>query len=1101
MFKTATTVLFLLLFSFNISAQEYDKKTQRAIKTYQAREYISAIQQFKKILSADDQAYLPLKYIANSYRKINQYNTAESFYNLVVNSDSVVAEDYLNYGQTLRANGKLAAAKEQFEKFTELSDNKMLGNLLMQTFDEVKTWENQPKKFLTKQGQGLNSPESEYGFLTFLDKFYITSNREKNYNSPELFNEDESSYTSMFELDTAQINSKNAEFEEIGGNLNTDYFDGPMTINKAQNKCVIMRIDNQLRGKKFQNKMKLYEGEYKDGKWKSFKALPFNSDEYSNGHPVYGETDNELYFISDKPGGFGGFDIYLALKKEEIWQEPKNLGTVINSRSNEVFPYYRKNKLYFSSDGFSGYGGLDLLVSEFAKTWQAPINMKSPINSSRDDFGIFYITDSTGYYTSNREGGMGKDDIYSFLESSKSISIAVSGIFEYKSLPSEGTKIILVNGNDSIIAVQYTDANGRFRFDNLPYNEDVFIKLETDDSDLYQDGRLYLTDDNGAKIKLIERLKNGKFKFKALPAEETKQLALLELIDNDLVKELQYKGKIYKKLPGDFEDEVMVYLLDDSGTIIDSVLSSHFGNFEFKKLGLVEEYSFFVKLVENDPELNIAFINKEGRYYKLSPNENGKYDIGNEDDIRINNGYTGVIAKAESFGIPLPYTQIDIYNNKTNVLIATLYSNEFGEFQFNKLNLDGDYYFRIPDISDSTRLNTKLFIIDNAGKELYLLRRLIDGKFSFTALTMDEYIQLQLLEESLVPKLVELNGKIYKKLPGDYSDKLKVYLLDESGNVIDSVFTDKSGGFNFEKLDPDRNYSFKLEEKGDFNLALLDKNNEIFEQAIINEKGNFTYTKLTYQVSTFEQLEAIDATLIVDEFNQELTGQVYQKLPGDFKEGMEVYIYDENGKLVGTSYTDAKGNFTFKKLKTDGNYHFRIEHHEEDFQLLTLDGENNILDKTIKNKNGRFKYKQLKSDHHSFFIEDAIDHHQVLYFDEEKIELDEFTVYYRFDSVKLNTVSKIKLQEFARLVKDEGYVVEVHSYADIRGNKKYNQKLSESRTNSVITYLIDRGFKKSDLFGNYYGELNAAVDCTTKKCDNDDHALNRRTIVKLRQKL
>lgn len=1099
MLRIATTTVFLFLFVLALPAQINDKQIERAIKKFENKEYIAAIQQFKKLYTEDPKAYIPLKYIANSYRKINEYDKAEIYYNLVVNSVHVEAEDHLNYGQALRANGKLAAAVDQFEKFAAKSQNKLLSNLLIQSINTVETWENEPKNFVSSAGEGLNSEHSEYGFLAFKDKYYITSNREKNFNSPEAFTWDGSAFMSVFEIDTAKLLAPGAEFVSVPGRLNTEYHDGPMTVNKAGDKLVIMRIDNQLRGKNFVNKMKLYEGVYEGGKWKSFKPLPFNSDEYSSGHPAYGENEDVLYFMSDKEGGFGGMDLYKSVRVDGKWQTPENLGATINTSRNESFPYYRNGKLYFASNGFSGYGGYDIFVSEYGENaWQSPVNLKNPINSPRDDFGIYFLTDSTGYYASNRVGGMGEDDIYSFIYSTKALSVGITGIFEYKSLPVEGTKIVIVDKNDSIVFITYTDEQGRFKFTNLPYDESVLLRIDTEDKDLLKDGRLYLTDENGDKIKLIQRLRNGKFTFKALPPDETKQLALMELEDSKLVNSFAFEGKVFKKLPGDFAQEMMVYLVDDEGRVVDSMLTDKSGNFNFKKLGLDNGKNYFVQMAIEDPDLNIAFINEEGRFYKMSSAVDGKFVLSDEEKANLNNGFTGIIAKLEAFGKALPFTRVDIYD-KNNKLIATVISNEFGEFQFNKLAIDEEYYFTVPDLEDETRLNTKLYVIDGKGDELYLIRQLKEGKFFFIALPMDEYEKLRFLEESLVPRLVELKGQIFKKLPGDFNYKSKVYLVDEGGNIIDSVYTNSTGQFNFEKLNPDRNYSFRLAENQDLNLALLDEENKIIEQAIINERGNFVYKKLTYQVANFEPLEEVDAALFEDELTHQIRGQVYQKLPGDFDKGMEVYIYNEAGELVGTTFTDANGNFTFKKLKADQNYYFRIEHSDEDFQLLTLDNDNNVLNKTIKNEKGHFKYHKLGTQEHSLLIEDEIDHHQVLYFDTKKIELDEFTVYYRFDSVLLNTVSKLRLKSFADLIKGQEFFTEVHSYTDTRGSEEYNRKLSKERTDNVIAYLISQGVDKEKIGGNYYGELSPVVDCETKKCNNEDHALNRRTVVKLKK--
>jgi outer membrane protein OmpA-like peptidoglycan-associated protein len=1094
--KYSYILLITCLLSLGAFAQQNDKRIERAKKKYEAKEYIGAIDLFRKLYAEDANAYVPVKYIANSYRKINRYDQAETFYTLVVNSIYATAEDHLSFGQTLRANGKLAAAKEQFEKFATKSQNRVLANLLLQSMDEVKTWENQPKNFIVEAGEGLNSAEAEYGLIAFQDKYYITSNREKNYNSPESFSWNGSAYTSIYSIDTMDVAKSDVAFLEVKGKLNSNYHDGPMTVSEDQSKCVIMRINNELRGKDFINRMKLFEGEYKEGKWRNFKELPFNSDSYHTGHPTYGKDENELFFISDKTGGQGGTDLYRVERKEGVWGEVENLGPTLNTSKNESFPYYRKNKLYYSSDGFSGYGGYDLFVSENKGKWQAPNNLKRPINSNRDDFGIYFITDTTGYYASNRDGGKGKDDIYKFIYSKEPLIVGLSGVLEYKTSPVAGTKVVMLGANDSIIAFEYTDSRGRFRFDNLPYSENVILKIATNDESLIEDGRLYLTDERGAKIKLLNRLKNGSFMFKALKPEEIRLNTLIELEDTKLISGLSYKGQVYKKLPGDFTAAELVYLVDEQGTVIDSMLTDLSGKFQFQKLGLDDGRNYFVQMAEEDPELSLALINESNRFYTLDQSDSGRFVIMEEELANINAGFIGVVGRMEAYGKPLKFSRVDIYD-KNDSLIAKVFTNELGEFQYYRLTIDEEYYFRAKDIKDETSLNTKLYVVDEYGDPLFLIKRMLDARYVFNALPIDDYNSFRELEESSVPLLVGLKGQIFKKLQGDFSDSIKVYLLDEGGDIVDSMFTDNQGYFNFEKLKADREYSFKLSESKGMNLALLDADNLIIEQAIINDQGNFTYKRLTYQVASFEPLELVDAELVEDEFTHEMYGQVYQKLPGDFQEGMEVYIYNKSGDIVGTAFTDRQGKFEFKKLSADESYYFKIENHERDFQLLTLDEDENILGKTIKNVNGRFKFRKLGTDEHIILLEEELDHQQIIYFDQKKIELDEFTVYYRFDSVKLNTASKIKLKSFAELIIGQPFKVEVHSYTDKRGTVEYNQKLSQQRTNSVIAFLTLQGIKSDELIKNYYGELNPVVDCGKQRCDNADHALNRRTVVKL----
>lgn len=1095
MFKQSLTFFFLFVFSLSTLAQS--KKFLKAKANYDAQDYLTAIDQLEKIVEEDEGAYEPLKYLANSYRKIRIYTKAEEYFYKVVNSSSAQPEDYLYYGQILKKNGKLAAAKEQFLKFSQSEGNSFIGNLMVQSFNELEEWDRLPKDTKVENDRRFNSHMSENNLQQFNNKYYITSNREKDYVSPEAFGWDGTPYFSIYEIDTNLLGSAKEKFQIVNGKMNTQYNDGPLGISSDGKRAIITRVTELLGGKKFFNTMQLYEGTFDKGKWKKFKAVSFNSHKYSSGHATFGEHDSVIYFTSNKPGGYGGYDLYKSLRKGGKWGEPINLGPSINTTSNELFPTYYKNKLYYSSDGFSGYGGLDVLVSEYNDGWQSPVNLKSPVNSSKDDFGMYFISDSIGYFASDRDGGEGKDDLYRFYKSSTPLSVGITGVFEYKGLPIEGTKILLVDENDSVVAVEYTDKEGRFAFRKLAYQENVFLKLDTEDPDLLEDGRLFQTNAMGEKIKLIERLKNGVFKFKALPAEEV-ELELLALQDKSSIPELVFGGKVFNKLPGDFNEEVKVYLVDDKGTVVDSVYTDKFGNFKFKKLNLDDNANYIVQFAEETDELNLAFVNESGRLLQAEQTADGEYRLVRDQTADINSGLIAVVARAELLGKPLRFARVDIYDEENN-FITTVFTNGEGEFQYNKLKLDQSYLLRLPDLGKEDLLDTKFYLLGKEGDPLYLLNRLINGDFIFKALPLDENEKLQDLEESLVPQLVDLRGQVYKKLKGDFDEKLKVYLVDEKGLVVDSVYTDARGKFNFQKLESDQNYTFRVEEAKEFKLALLDKEDRIIEEAFINETGNFTYKKLTYQVATFEPLEAVDEGLIEDDgLTKEIYGQVFQNLPGDFDEGMEVYVYNQDGELVGTTYTDGKGKFKFKKLDADDTYYFRIEHSEVDFQLLTLDENANVVDRTVKNRLGFFKYKTLGVDKHEISLLEERDHHQILFFDDRKIDLDTFTVHYRFDSTLLNTQAKINLNRFLEVVKGQEFIVEVQSYTDIRGPRWYNEKLSKARTKEVVQYLLQNGVDKGRIVGLYFGELDPIVDCETKNCDNDDHAKNRRTELKLR---
>lgn len=173
-------------------------------------------------------------------------------------------------------------------------------------------------------------------------------------------------------------------------------------------------------------KLKVFKAVYKENKWEEIADLPFNSDEYSVGHPTLTPDGKFMYFASDMPNAnaVGGQDLYVVAITDSGFGEPVNLGTAINTKGDEVFPFYHPNgTLYFSSDSYEGFGGLDMYSATQSKgAWGIITNLGYPINSSKDDFGLIYNEKlEHGMFTSSRTGGAGSDDIYLFDKQTKVI--------------------------------------------------------------------------------------------------------------------------------------------------------------------------------------------------------------------------------------------------------------------------------------------------------------------------------------------------------------------------------------------------------------------------------------------------------------------------------------------------------------------------------------------------------------------------------------------------------------------------------------------------------------------------------------------------------
>jgi len=222
--------------------------------------------------------------------------------------------------------------------------------------------------------------------------------------------------------------------QKMPGDINTKFHEGMVSFSKDRKTVYfsangkIKKVKKGKKGKSDEVKTKatiniqLFKASIdENGEWGNLEMLPFNSDDFSTGHPVLNRDDTKLYFVSDRPGSIGKTDIYVVdVYPDGTYGEPMNLGPDINTTEREMFPFIGKdNVLYFSSDGYPGYGELDVYASKiFDNTVSAPMNLEEPVNSPMDDFA--YIIDDTknkGYFSSNREGGRGDDDIYSFTAS------------------------------------------------------------------------------------------------------------------------------------------------------------------------------------------------------------------------------------------------------------------------------------------------------------------------------------------------------------------------------------------------------------------------------------------------------------------------------------------------------------------------------------------------------------------------------------------------------------------------------------------------------------------------------------------------------------
>ena len=279
------------------------------------------------------------------------------------------------------------------------------------------TFEESADRVIIQNLNGINTPYIEFSPAFYRNGLvFVTSRQRGGYYDPKL-------NTTYFELFYAKLNQEGTPFKPrpFSLELNSKYHEGPVSFTADENLMFFSRNNVQegmlIKGKNGGGKIQIFQATRGIFDWENIQLLPFNSNDFNSMHPSINAEGNKLYFSSDRPGGFGGMDIYVAEFMNGKWMEPINLGPDINTPKNEVFPFIHPSGiLIFSSDGHKGYGGLDLFLIDISKRkWGQLVNIGGPFNSNKDDFGfIMNPTSTQGFFSSNRDRGIGKDDIYYF---------------------------------------------------------------------------------------------------------------------------------------------------------------------------------------------------------------------------------------------------------------------------------------------------------------------------------------------------------------------------------------------------------------------------------------------------------------------------------------------------------------------------------------------------------------------------------------------------------------------------------------------------------------------------------------------------------------
>ncbi len=476
------------------------KKANKEFNNYQ---YSSAIQDYSKLLKKEDNHQARIN-LANCYRLINDPEKAEPIYEVIVNYPESDPINTFYYAKMLISKGDYQGATKWLRYYLNQIPNDVVAQMLLASCFSVKSFQRDTTLFTLKQ---INFPdfESMFGQVPYKKGVVFTADKKVNFNSQK----DSWTGKSYYDLYFAEKDQDGHWLSPqlLKGEINGRYHEGPATFNEAGDVVYFTRSNyykyNLRKSSKNENNLKLFSAKLVNDKWEQLQELPFNSDEYSVGHPCLSSDEKTLYFISDMPGGEGKTDIYSSTFDGTTWGKPQNLGKDINTPGSEMFPYMANDgTFYFSSDAHNNMGGLDVFATSYdtkSKKWLQVENLNYPLNSNKDDFAFVLDKDNkTGYVSSNRNSD---DKIYEFKKHDPTFNVIGTVTVKGKGVPFEDVTIILIDETGDAKKAKrttQTDKNGKYKMKLNPESDFIVYGTKenyfTQSADVSTKGRKYSED-------------------------------------------------------------------------------------------------------------------------------------------------------------------------------------------------------------------------------------------------------------------------------------------------------------------------------------------------------------------------------------------------------------------------------------------------------------------------------------------------------------------------------------------------------------------------------------------------------------------------------
>jgi len=469
----------LLAFLSSSAVLPAQSSLKKANKEYELYAFNLAIKSYRKVLAKDENNLEAMARMADCYRHLNQSDDAIQWYKRVVDQSGVDPIHIFNYARALQNKGEYEEAKKWFLLYAE--GQPMFGNHYADNCDFAISMRGVPALYRVKN-EYVNTSAADFGAAFFLDQVIYSSTRtdikrqDNNHSTADWTGGRSNQLFSSSRDDNSFLKPPTL----LRSDIRNEYNEGPLSYT-SDGSTVAYTKNNFVEGTRqipsSGIELSIYIAEVAgNGDWQNAKPFDFNGSGYSSGYPAFANNGKTMYFASNRPDGYGGYDIYVTQKIGTTWSTPENLGPAINSPGNEISPHFDGQSLFFSSDWHQGLGGLDIFRAEktegqFGKLY----HLGNGVNSPRDDYNfVFDLKENIGYFTSNRLGGKGKEDIYQVSRSTDRVKINV--VDALRKTPIEGASIDFSSCGEPVFKA---DVNGFYSFQALAgFDCEVIVSKE-----------------------------------------------------------------------------------------------------------------------------------------------------------------------------------------------------------------------------------------------------------------------------------------------------------------------------------------------------------------------------------------------------------------------------------------------------------------------------------------------------------------------------------------------------------------------------------------------------------------------------------------------